>query len=146
MYLHFREEFDLPISEIFPYFETPSAWAKLYGMVKPVKILRDDWHAIPLKAIPFPLMAKNVECHHERSVRWIFGGFWRGVGEVNFYSENDKTIVEGFEYITPHGAWLISSLLEKHFMEEEFARIWNLGWKRIRKNEKGESNGQGKGD
>jgi hypothetical protein len=141
MYLHFREQFDLPIKKIFPYFESPSEWAKLYGVVKPTKILKDHWHAIPLKKFPFPLLAKNVEYHHEKSVRWIFGKFWRGVGEVNFYSKNNKAIVEGFEYITPHGVWLISSLLEKHFMEEEFTKIWNLGWKRIRKNEKGESNG-----
>jgi len=141
MYLHFREEFDLPIHEIFPYFESPSEWAKLYGVVKPTKVLKDDWHAVPLKKSPFPLLAKNVEYHHEKSVRWIFGGFWRGVGEVNFYSENGKTIVEGFEYITPHGAWFIASLLERRFLEEEFTRIWNLGWKGIRKNKKGDSDG-----
>ena len=135
MYLSFREEFDLPISIIFPYFKSPSEWAKLYGVVKPTKVLEDDWHAIPLKIFPFPLLAKNVEYHHEKKVRWIFGGFWRGVGEVNFYSENNKTIVEGFEYITPHGLWFVSSLFEKHIMEKEFERIWNLGWKRIRKNE-----------
>jgi hypothetical protein len=43
--------------------------------------------------------------------------------------------VEGFEYITSHGLWLISSLFEKHFMEKEFEEIWKLGWKRIRKNQ-----------
>ncbi len=141
MYLHFREEFDLPISDIFPYFRSPSEWAKLYGAVKPTRLLKDDWHAIPLKKVPFPLLAKNVECNHHESVRWIFGGFWRGVGEVNFSSENGRTIVEGFEYITPHGAWFLSSFIEKRFMEKEFARIWNLGWKRIRKNKKGDNHG-----
>ena len=141
MYLHFKEEFDLPIHEIFPYFESPSEWARLYGVVKPTRVLKDDWHAIPLKKVPFPLLAKNVDFHHEKSVRWIFGGFWRGVGEVNFSSQNNKTIVEGFEYITPHGAWFLSSLVERHLMEEEFTRIWNLGWKRIRKNRKGEGHG-----
>jgi len=134
MYLSFREEFDLPISIIFPYFKSPSEWAKLYGVVKPTKVLEDDWHAIPLKMFPFPLVAKNVEYHHEKNVRWIFGGFWRGVGEVNFHSKNNKTIVEGFEYITPHGLWLMSSIFDKYFMKKEFERIWNLGWKRIRKN------------
>ena len=75
MYLSFREEFDLPIGKIFPYFKSPSEWAKLYGVVKPTKVLKDDWHAIPLKIFPFPLLAKNVEYHHEKNVRWIFGGF-----------------------------------------------------------------------
>lgn len=134
MYLSFKEEFDLPVSIIFPYFESPLEWGKLFGIVEPSKVLENDWYAISLKKFPFPLMAKNIERRHEKSVRWIFGGFWRGVGEVNFYSKNCKTFVEGFEYITPHGLWLISSLFEKHFMEKEFERIWNLGWKRIRKN------------
>jgi hypothetical protein len=135
MYFDFKEEFDLPISEIFPYFETPSDWAKLYGVVKPSKILSDNWHSIPLKAVPFPLLAKNVVSENQKRVRWIFGGFWRGVGEVNFSTENGKTVISGFECITPHGTWLLSSMVEKHFMEKEFIRIWNLGWKRIRKNE-----------
>ena len=61
-------------------------------------------------------------------------GILEGVGEVNFHSKNNKTIVEGFEYITPHGLWLMSSIFDKYFMKKEFERIWNLGWKRIRKN------------
>jgi hypothetical protein len=134
MYLSFREEFDLPVSKVFPYFTSPAEWAKLYGVVKPTRVLPDDWYAISLKMLPFPLKARNVEYHHEKHVRWIFGGFWRGVGEVNFSTENNKTIVEGFEYITPHGLWLFSSLFEKRFMEKEFKKIWNLGWERIRKN------------
>lgn len=135
MYLHFREKFDLPVSEVFPYFETPSNWAKLYGVVKPAKILKNGWHSIPLKMSPFPLIAKNVVSHSKKKVRWIFGGFWRGVGEVNFHEENRKTVIEGYEYINPHGLWLFSSFFEKCFMEKEFEKIWNLGWKRIRKNE-----------
>ena len=134
MYLSFREEFDLPISDVFPYFKTPADWAKLYGMVKPSKILKNGWHSIPLKMFPFPLIAKNVVSDNGKQVRWIFGGFWRGVGEVNFLTENGKTIIEGYEYINPHGLWLFSSLFEKIFMQKEFARIWNIGWKRIRKN------------
>jgi len=136
MYLSFKEEFDLPVSVIFPYFKSPSEWAKLYGAVKPTKLIENGWYAVPLKMFPFPLMAKNVELDYEKRVRWIFGGFWKGVGEVNFYKGENTTIVEGFEYITAHGLWLMSGLFEKFFMENEFKRIWNLGWKRIRKNQK----------
>jgi len=135
MYLHFKEEFNLPVREVYPYFKTPSDWAKLYGIVKPSKILKNGWHSIPLKMFPFPLVAKNVSSHKEKKVRWIFGGFWRGVGEINFSTSDDKTQVEGFEYITPHGFWIFSSIFETVFMEKEFKRIWNLGWKRIRKHE-----------
>jgi hypothetical protein len=136
MYLSFREEFDLPISTIFPYFKSPADWAKLYGVVKPTKKLEDDWYAVPLKMFPFPLKARNVEYQPNVKVRWIFGGFWRGVGEVNFSTKDNKTIVEGFEYITPYGLWILSSLFEKQFMEKQFEIIWNLGWKRIRKNKR----------
>ena len=133
MYLAFKEEFDLPVSRVFPYFKSPSEWAKLYGVVTPTKTLENDWHSVPLKRFPFPLIAKNVEFHHEKKVRWIFRGFWRGVCEVNFFSEKNKTTVEGFEYITAHGFWLVSSLFDKFLMRKEFERIWSLGWERIRK-------------
>jgi len=132
--LSFKEEFDLPVSSIFPYFESPSEWGKLYGIVKPSKKLGDDWYAVPLKKFPFPLVAKNVQYEHEKKVCWIFGGFWRGVGEINFSANDSKTIVEGFEYISAHGLWLLSSLFEKHFMEKEFKRIWDFGWKRVKRN------------
>jgi len=135
MYLSFKEEFNLPISRVYPYFETPSDWGKLYGIVKPAKELRNGWHSIPLKMFPFPLVAKNVLFHKDVKVRWIFGGFWRGVGEVNFSTIEGKTLIEGFEYIVPHGFWIFSSFFEKYFMEKEFKRIWDIGWKRIRKNE-----------
>ena len=92
-------------------------------MVKPTKILKDDWYAIPLKKFLFPLMVKNVEYNHEKNVRWFFGGFWRGVGEVNFFTENNKTIVEGFEYITPHGLWLFSSILEKKLWKKSLRKF-----------------------
>ena len=135
MYLHFKEEFKLPVRDVYPYFETPSDWATLYGIVKPSKILKNGWYSIPLKRFPFPLVAKNVLSQKEKKVRWIFGGFWKGVGEINFSTRDDKTLVEGFEYITAHGLWIFSSFFETHFMEKEFKRIWDLGWKRIRKHE-----------
>ncbi len=63
MYLSFKEEFDLPVGIIFPYFKSPSEWGKLFGIVEPSKVLKNDWYAIPLKKFLFPLVAKNVECH-----------------------------------------------------------------------------------
>jgi hypothetical protein len=39
MYLQFREEFNLPVAQVYPYFATPADWAKLYGEVKPTKNL-----------------------------------------------------------------------------------------------------------
>ena len=130
MYVSFKEKFNLPIEAIFPYFETPSDWSSLYGAMRPAKVLKNGWHSIPLKKFPFPLVAKNVELRREQKVRWIFGGFWRGVGEVNFSREGGETVIEGYEYICPYGLWVLSPLVEERFMEKEFKRIWDLG-KRI---------------
>lgn len=44
MYLQFREEFNLPVAQVYPYFATPADWAKLYGEVKPTKSL--GWQRI----------------------------------------------------------------------------------------------------
>ena len=132
MYLQFRETFERPIDEIFPYFETPEAWSKLYGLVEPAKKLKGGWTAVPLARFPFPLVARNVECIPGKLVRWEFGGFWRGVGEVRFEREGALSVIEGYEYIIPHGFWLLATLVEERFMRSEFERIWNLGWKRIR--------------
>ena len=66
-------------------------------------------------------------------MRWEFGGFWRGLGEVCFERVGGETILEGYEHIVPHGLWLLGSLVEERFMRREFERIWQLGWRRLRK-------------
>jgi hypothetical protein len=136
VYLQFREEFDLPAHRIFPYFATPADWATLYGAAGHTKVKDDGWYAVPLKRFPFPLVARNVEAQPDRLVRWVFGGFWRGVGEVRLTESGDRTVVEGFEYIAAHGLWLLATLFEKRFMTREFDGIWALGWDRIRRNER----------
>lgn len=133
MYLSFVEQFDLSARQIFRYFESPADWAKLYGSVRPTAVLNDGWYAVPLAKFPFPLKARNVECVPGKRVRWEFGGFWRGVGEVNLHETDGMTVVEGFEYITAHGLWMAAPLFESRFMKTEFERIWALGWHRIRK-------------
>ncbi|MEO3758546.1 hypothetical protein ABGB19_09725 [Mycobacterium sp. B14F4] len=135
MYLQFREEFDLPADRIFGYFATPADWATLYGAAGDTKVKGDGWYAVPLKRFPFPLAARNVKTEPDRLVRWVFGGFWRGVGEVRLIESGDVTVVEGFEYITAHGLWVLARHFEDRFMTAEFERIWALGWERIRRNE-----------
>jgi len=136
VYLQFREEFNLPARQIFPYFATPADWATLYGAAGETKVKGDGWCAVPLKRFPFPLVARNVEVQSDRLVRWIFGGFWRGVGEVQLTEFGGVTVVEGFEYITAHSLWLLAQCFEERFMAAEFERIWSLGWDRIRRNER----------
>ena len=136
VYLQFREEFDLPAHRIFRYFATPAEWATLYGAAGDTKVKGDGWYVVPLKRFPFPLVARNVEAQPDRLVRWVFGGFWRGVGEVQLIESGDITLVEGFEYITAHGFWVLATSFEERFMTAEFERIWELGWDRIRRNER----------
>lgn len=135
MYLRFSEEFNLPPRQVFRYFATPADWASLYGAAGTTKARGHGWYSIPLKHFPFPLVARNAEVQPDRLVRWVFGGFWRGVGEVQLTGSGGSTLVEGFEYITAHGLWLLATPFEKRFMTAEFERIWSLGWERIRRNE-----------
>ena len=137
MYLRFRERFQLPIDDIFPYFSAPSEWGKLYGATRPTRPLGEGWYAIPLARFPFPLVARNVDHEPGRRVRWEFGGFWRGVGEITFAKHEEETIVEGFEYIVPHGLWILATPIEELVMRKEFERIWSIGWGRIRKRHAG---------
>ena len=91
MYLSFREEFDLPISMVFPYFESPSEWGKLYGIVKPSKVLKNGWHAIPLKRFPFPLVAKKsvfIQETAKQSWRDLSTSKPMGFGSSLHYSKN----------------------------------------------------------
>ena len=133
MYIEFKEAFDLPVNVVYPYFKTPIDWMNLYGKVKGSKNLKNGWQKIPLKNFPAPLIEKIIKDVPEKEVRYKFGGFWRGIAEIRFYEREGQTIVEGYEYITAHGFWLLAPFVEKHFMEKEFKRIWELGWERLRK-------------
>ncbi|MBU0991909.1 MAG: hypothetical protein KJ737_05385 [Proteobacteria bacterium] len=132
MYLQFKEEFERPLNEVYSYFKTPAEWTRLYGSGEPVKTLKNGWYAVYLTKFPFPLVAKIVEDSFEKKVRWIFSRFWRGVGEIRFSRVGDKTIVEGYEYIIPHGLWLFAPLFEKLVLRKGFVAIWERGWRRLR--------------
>lgn len=133
MYIAFHREFELPAEKVFSFFKTPTDWMSLFGKVSGARKLKNGWEKIPLKRFPFPLVAKMIEVEENKRVRYVFGGFWRGIAEIHFVYQNGKTSVSGFEYITPHGLWIFASCAEKMFMKKEFERIWNLGWKRLDK-------------
>lgn len=133
MYIEFQQEFNLPIDKVFSYFKGPIEWMNLYGKVSNAKHLKNEWKRIPLKKFPFPLVAKMIVREENKRVKYIFGGFWRGIAEIHFSETNGKTLISGYEYITPHGLWIFASLAERLFMKKEFERVWNLGWKRLHK-------------
>ncbi len=136
MIIHFCEEFKLPVEEVFSYFETPADWARLYGFAGSVKDLGSGWFSIPLKWFPFPLVAKNTEVNPCKFVHWTFRGFWRGEGEVRFAESDGLILIEGYEEIGIRGLFLLSTVIEKLFLERQFRAIWQLGWRHLRKREK----------
>ena len=136
MIIRFREQFDLPLEEVFSYFRTPADWARLYGLAGTVKDRGDGWVAVPLKSFPFPLVAKNTEVVPNERVHWDFRGFWRGEGEVRFSRSGDKTVVEGYECISVRWLGGLSALAERWFLEKRFQAVWSLGWQRLRKAER----------
>jgi len=135
MIIRFNEQFKLPASEVYSYFETPADWTRLYGLAGNSKDLGDGWYQIALKNFPFPLVAKNTAQEPNQMVQWVFRGFWRGEGEVRFVDTPDGVKVEGYERISVRYLFFLSPLFERLFMERSFRAIWGIGWRRLRKRE-----------
>jgi hypothetical protein len=148
MIIKFKQQFTLPVEEIFSYFRTPADWTRLFGLAGNVKNLGEGWFSIPLQSFPFPLVAKNTIVEPARQVQWKFRGFWRGEGEVTFEASNDQVTLEGYERISIRWLFCFSPIVEKLFLERHFREIWEIGWRRLRKaeslghREKNISNGQ----
>lgn len=136
MIIQFKEQFSLPIDEIFSYFQTPADWIRLYGKAGEVKNLEKGWYAIPLKSFPFPLVAKNTFVDPAKRVHWKFRGFWKGEGDLTFEESDDQTTIEGYEKISVRWLFFLSPIVEKLYLERQFRSIWELGWRRLRKTEK----------
>ena len=135
MIMKFKHEFSLPVEEVYPYFQTPADWVRLYGLAGEVNDLGEGWYAVPLKKFPFPLIAKNTVQIPNELVRWIFRGFWRGRGEVRFTECPEGVIVEGYEEIAVRWLFFISPFIERLFLERDFWSIWEIGWQRLRERE-----------
>lgn len=132
MRIEFTEFIPQPVEAVFPYFESPANWGRLYGLAGHVEDRGRGWYAVPLQRFPFPLVASVTGLEPLRRVHWTFTGFWAGGGEVRFSARPGGVQVEGYEDI--RARWLpgLSWILEKLFMEREFRRIWALGWRRLR--------------
>ena len=135
MTIRFREQFALPIGEVFGFFPTPADWVRLYGFGGAARPLGDGWHAVPLKGFPFPLVTKVVACQENEFVCWTFRGFWRGQAEVRFSERDGRVIVEGFEDISVRWLFGLSPLIERAFLERTFRKLWAIGWRRLREME-----------
>ncbi|HLA78689.1 MAG TPA: SRPBCC family protein [Vicinamibacteria bacterium] len=133
MLIEFSEEFDLPVADVYPYFRTPRDWQRLYGAFGDVGDRGDGWYAVPLRGFPFPLVARVTSDEPLRSVRWEFRGFWRGEGEVRFTPTPGGVAIQGYERITiRHLPWL-APLVERLLLESKFRKVWDSGWRRLRR-------------
>jgi hypothetical protein len=132
MRIEFSEFIPQSVEAVFPYFETPASWGRLYGIAGRIEDRGRGWYAVPLHRFPFPLVASVTAVEPLRYVSWKFRGFWAGGGEVRFSAKPGGIQVEGFEDI--RARWLpgLSAIFERLFMEREFHRIWALGWRRLR--------------
>ena len=54
----FKQAFSVPVEEVFSYTQTPTDWARPYGLAGGVKDLGSGWYAVPLKRFPFPLITE----------------------------------------------------------------------------------------
>jgi hypothetical protein len=135
MILHFHEEFRLPVSEVYPYFRTPSDWTRLFGFAGEVRDRGDGWYAVPLHRFPYPLVARITHDEPEQFVRWEFRGFWRGEGEARFSSRERGVDVDGYEELAVRCLGPLSPVLEKLVLERSFRAVWSVGWRRLRRRE-----------
>lgn len=133
MIIRFKEQFALPVGVVFGYFATPADWVRLYGFGGTVRELGDGWYAVPLKRFPFPLVAKITARQENTLVRWTYRGFWRGEGEIRLTENEEMVVVEGHEAIAMRWLFRASPLLERWFLDRPFRRLWESGWRRLRK-------------
>lgn len=133
MLIRFREEFDLPVEAVYPFFRTPRDWTRLYGAFGDVVERSGGWFAVPLRRFPFPLVARITCDDPGRRVSWEFAGFWRGDGEVRFGTRPGGVVVEGHERIAIRPLFFLSPVIERLFLERRFRAVWESGWRRLRR-------------
>jgi len=133
MRLSFKHEFNLPLAELYSYARTPADWTRIFGFPGDPIDLGDGWFSLPLKNFPFPLVAKNVEQEELKFAKWVFKGFWRGHGEMCFTETDQGVLVEGYEEVSVRWLFFLSPIIEKLFLEKGFEKIWNIGWRKLRK-------------
>ena len=139
MLIEFDEHFDLSADQVYPYLRSPQDWPRLYGAFGDVEDRGDGWYAVPLRAFPFPLVAKMTKDEPNKRVAWTFKGFWRGSGEVSFVPTDHGVRIQGYEEISVRVLPVLSVVLEHFFLERRFRRVWASGWRRLRDQAEGVS-------
>ncbi len=133
MLIEFEERVDLHAADVYPYFKSPRDWPRLYGSFGEAEDRGGGWYAVPLKSFPFPLVARVTHDEPNKAVSWSFRGFWRGEGHVSFEPSPGGVVIRGHERISVRPAGFLSPVLERMFLERSFRKLWESGWRRLRR-------------
>jgi hypothetical protein len=66
-------------------------------------------------------------------VEWVFVGFWRGDARVEFERTTGGVVIRGYEQVSPHSLSWLAPLAERLFLDARFQRVWESGWRRLRR-------------
>ncbi|MCL7960058.1 MAG: hypothetical protein M8861_07700 [marine benthic group bacterium] len=133
MRVEFDEEFGVPVEEAYEYFRTPLHWPRLFRAFGPAEDRGDGWYAVPFRGFPFPLVTRITRDDPGRCVEWVFDGFWRGDARVEFERTTDGVVIRGYEQVSPHSLSWLAPLAERLFLDARFQRVWESGWRRLRR-------------
>lgn len=133
MLIQFDNEFDLPVEAAYACFRTPRDWPRIFGAFGEVEDRGDGWFAVPLRRFPFPLVARITRDEPLHLVEWEFRGFWRGTGQVTFAPTARGVAIRGFERISARPLGPLAPLLEPLLLEKRFRKVWETGWRRLRR-------------
>jgi len=133
MRVEFDEEFGVPVEEAYEYFCTPTHWPLLFGAFGRVEDRGDGWYTVPFKGFPFPLVTRITRDEPLKCVEWVFEGFWRGDARVEFERTSAGVVIRGYEQIVPRVLLWLAPLAERLFLEARLQKVWESGWRRLRR-------------
>ena len=133
MRVEFDEEFGVPVAEAYEYFRSPLHWPRLFRAFGEPEDRGEGWYAVPFRGFPFPLVTRITRDEPLQCVEWEFEGFWLGEAQVLFEPTPDGVVIRGYEQISPVRLRWLAPLVERLFFEARFRRVWESGWRRLRR-------------
>jgi hypothetical protein len=110
MLIRFREDVALPVADVYPYFQSPVDWVRLYGIAGAVEHRGDGWYAVPLRA---SLSTGRADHQNGTGSARALGVSrllaWRGRGVPP--QSLGGTLIEGYELIAVRWLFLLSPWL-----------------------------------
>ena len=131
MRIDFNETLAADPATVYSYMKTPHDWTRLYGSFGDVVPRADGWTTVPLRRLPFPLIARITDMQEPDYVAWDLKGFFTGRGEVRVRPADGGSVVVGFEEVAIPSLLGFGRWLERRFFEARFQRLWAGGWKRL---------------